>query len=80
MFQERSVCLQMLIIKKITFVLRIFSLIINNYDQTDLFYSIPFDFINFQLGIISPGDIVQKTAFRDVFLEQAEKLSLGVKK
>ena len=29
---------------------------------------------------ISPGDIVQKTAFRDVFLEQAEKLSLDVKK
>ena len=28
----------------------------------------------------SPGDIVQKTAFRDVFLEQAEKLSSGVKK
>ena len=30
--------------------------------------------------LYSPGDIVQKTAFLDVFLEQAEKLSLGVKK
>ena len=27
-----------------------------------------------------PGDIVQKTAFRDVFLEKAEKLIVGVNK
>ena len=37
--------------------------------------------IRFQAVIYrSPGDIVQKNAFRDVFLEQAEKLSLGVQK
>ena len=36
--------------------------------------------LNISHTTVSPGDIVQKTAFRDVFLEQAEKLSFGVKK
>ena len=33
-----------------------------------------------EIVLNSPGDIVQKTAFRDLFLEQVEKLSLDVKK